>query len=227
MTPDQYDETRLTWLREHPHTNIQKRRAQLLNQQIKHRKRDTAGAGADPADDNVIPPLWSKDRGNPSATEAAAVAVAAVLAPIGWPLGLLLYRRTAAAISPELPSYPIAAMLWTAVTIGLLEILAYWPTGTLATTLACPWLLAQIPATFAAAGTYGILNGWLPTSTGWWPTQPPPPTSRLAQGLGLGGDQPDTTKTTRPALYGLAACLLGAIWMTGGVITALLTALLT
>src|SRR6476469_8167186 len=101
--PDYYDEARHAWLREHPHTNIQKRRAELLNQQIRRRKRLTEGTGIDPADDNVIDPLWTRKPTNP---ETAIIAAAAALAPIGWPLGVLLYRRTLLLISPDMPAYP-------------------------------------------------------------------------------------------------------------------------
>ncbi|MBV8345983.1 MAG: hypothetical protein JOZ49_00145, partial [Mycolicibacterium sp.] len=99
VDPDRYDDLRLVWLKDHQLTNIQKRRAQLLNQQIGKRKRRAAGAGADPADDNVIAALWTR---KPTIPEAVVVGVAAVLAPIGWPLGLLLYRRTVGLIDREL-----------------------------------------------------------------------------------------------------------------------------
>jgi hypothetical protein len=37
-----------------------------------------------------------------------------------------------------------------------------------------PWLLAQVPATFAAAAIDGVLEGWLAIdgSTDWWPLTP-------------------------------------------------------
>lgn len=218
VEPDCYDEARHGWLREHPFTNIQKRRAQLLNRQIGRRKRHTAGAGADPADDNVIGPLWIR---KPTPAEAVIVGVAAALAPLGWPLGVLIYRRTVDLISTDLPSYPIAVLLWSAFGTGVLTVLLYWPNGSLVTTLAAPWLIAQIPAAFATAGIYGILDGWLAVCAGWWPTQPPPMTSELARGLGLVDD--DTpAQSIRPILWGLTGCLAGAVWMIGGVITTIL-----
>lgn len=218
VQPDYYDETRHAWLREHPFTNIQKRRAQLLNQQIGRRKRHAAGAGTDPADDNVIGPLWIR---KPTPAEAVIIGAAAALAPLGWPLGVLIYRRTVNLISAELPSYPVAVLLWSAFGTGVLTVLLYWPNGSLLTTLAAPWLIAQIPAAFAAAAIYGILNGWLAVSAGWWPTQPPPMTSELARGLGL-GHHDTRTQSTRPILWGLTGCLLGAVWMIGGVIATIL-----
>ena len=75
-----------------------------------------------------------------------------------------------------LRAYPIPALLWTAAGIGVLTALLYTPDDSLTTAFAAPYLIAQIPATFAAAGIYGILNGWLAVdgSTTWWPLTPPP-----------------------------------------------------
>ncbi|HEX7823301.1 MAG TPA: hypothetical protein VF477_00225, partial [Mycobacterium sp.] len=41
-------------------------------------------------------------------------------------------------------------------------------------TLLIPWMLAQIPATFAAAAAYGVVEGWLAIdgSSDWWPLTP-------------------------------------------------------
>jgi hypothetical protein len=41
-------------------------------------------------------------------------------------------------------------------------------------TLIIPWILAQIPATFATASAYGVLEGWLAIdgSSDWWPLTP-------------------------------------------------------
>ena len=45
----------------------------------------------------------------------------------------------------------------------------HWPAP-----LLIPWLLAQVPATFAAAAAYGVLEGWLAIdgSSDWWPLTP-------------------------------------------------------
>jgi hypothetical protein len=46
--------------------------------------------------------------------------------------------------------------------------------GSLSGTLIIPWILAQIPATFATASAYGVLEGWLAIdgSSDWWPLTP-------------------------------------------------------
>jgi hypothetical protein len=51
--------------------------------------------------------------------------------------------------------------------------LLYDPSPWLTSTLIIPWLLAQVPATFAAAA-YGALEGWLAIdgSSDWWPLTP-------------------------------------------------------
>jgi hypothetical protein len=40
--------------------------------------------------------------------------------------------------------------------------------------LLVPWLLSQIPASFAAAAAYGVMEGWLAIdgSSDWWPLAP-------------------------------------------------------
>ncbi|MGE0216176.1 MAG: hypothetical protein AB7S95_10540, partial [Mycolicibacterium sp.] len=68
----------------------------------------------------------------------------------------------------------IAALLWAAIISGAPLPLLYDPNPSLASTLLIPWLLAQIPATCAAAATYGVLEGWLAIdgSSDWWPLTP-------------------------------------------------------
>ena len=109
-----------------------------------------------------------------------------VLTPVGWSLGHLLYGGICRYIPNRLRSFPIPALLWASVGIGVLTALLYRPGDDLGTALAAPWLIAQIPATFLAAGLYGILNGWLAVdgSADWWPLAPPPATVDLDIPLG-------------------------------------------
>lgn len=55
-----------------------------------------------------------------------------------------------------------------------ITVLLYQPSD-LRSALVAPWIIAQIPATFLAAGLYGIVNGWLAVdgSADWWPVAPP------------------------------------------------------
>jgi hypothetical protein len=178
LIPDRFDDVRREWIARHAGIfTIQKRRAEVLNRQIRDRTRRVAGARPNPHDDNVIHPLLTR---RPTTAgdvlELSLVLAALVLAPVGWALGYLLYGGICRYIPNRLRSYPIPALLWTSVGIGVLTALLYQPGDGLGTALAAPWLIAQIPATFLTAGLYGILNGWLAVdgSADWWPLTPPP-----------------------------------------------------
>lgn len=181
-TVDRYDELRREWIAEHSGiVTMQTRRAELLNRRIRRRNRDLAGARPNPYDDNATRPLLTR---SPTTVEArlelCIVVVAAVAAPVGWPLGRLLYTRLEPLIPARLRSYPIPALLWAAVVLGILTSLMYAfrdPGSSLSSTVLAPWVMAQLPASFLTAGIYGILNGWLVIdgSTDWWPLAPPPP----------------------------------------------------
>ncbi|OBI32855.1 hypothetical protein A5710_14415 [Mycolicibacter sinensis] len=176
--PDRYDALRREWIAEHAGVwPMQKRRAELLNRQIRKRVRMTAGARPNPYDDNVIHPLWARAGSTFDLwLERIVVLVCAVVAPIGWPLGLVIYARLVELIPDRLRAYPIPALLWTAVGTGVVPALLYSPDGTFTTAFIAPYLLAQVPAAFASAGIAGILNGWLAVdgSATWWPLTPPP-----------------------------------------------------
>lgn len=89
ISPDQFDEVRREWIARHAGVfTIQKRRAEILNRHIRDRHRKLAGARPNPHDDNVIKPLPARRADTVEGyVEAAIVAVAALLAPIGWPAG--------------------------------------------------------------------------------------------------------------------------------------------
>lgn len=204
VMPDRYDELRREWISEHAGIwNIQKRRAELLNRQIRKRIRTAAGARPSPYDDNVMHPHWAR-RGSTVEIiiERIVIGLCAVLAPLGWLAGRLLYEYTVRFIPERLRAYPVPALLWSAAGIGTITALLYSPDGTLAGTVIAPYVLAQLPATFAVAGIYGILNGWLAVdgSTDWWPLAPPAPTVTLTLPL-LPDDMtaPSPFRTIEPA----------------------------
>jgi hypothetical protein len=178
IAPDRYDEIRREWIaRRAGIFTIQKRRAEVLNRQIRDRNRRAAGARPNPHDDNVIHPLTAR---RPTTVEGflelAIVGAALLCAPVGWALGYLLYRWVLTFIPDRLRSYPIPALLWSSVGIGMVTVLLYDPGERLDTALTAPWLIAQVPATFLVAGIYGILNGWLAVdgAADWWPIAPRP-----------------------------------------------------
>ena len=140
------------------------------------------GAKPSPYNDHPTHPLLTRGAKTvESALELGIVAAAAILAPIGWPIGKLTYHLTESLIPGRLRSYPIPAFLWSAAALGILLVLLYRPGDTLAGTVVAPWLLAQLPAAALTAATYGILNGWLAIdgSTDWWPLAPTAPTVNL------------------------------------------------
>ena len=184
---DRFDEIRRKWIARHQHTfTFQKRRAEILARQIRDRATEKSGARVDPADDDVIHPLIVRPvRTLYAGVDLAIVVVAAVLAPIGWPVGKAIYRGVIQLIPGELRAYPIAAFMWSAVSVGLPLPLAYTPTDSLTGTVLAPWLIAQLPAALLAAGIYGILEGWLAVdgSRDWWPMRPPPEREEFDFGL--------------------------------------------
>lgn len=196
---DRFDEVRRKWIAWHQHTFIfQKRRAETLARQIRKRVGILTGAREDPADDDVIHPLWIRPIKTPyAALDFAIVVVAAVLAPIGWPAGRAIYKGVVQLIPATLRSYPIAAFMWASVVTGLPLVLLYDPKVTLAQTVLLPWVLGQLPATALAAGIYGVLDGWLAVdgSRDWWPMRPPAAAESVDFGL-------EADDLTAPGIFG-------------------------
>lgn len=174
---DRFDEVRRRWIARHQHTFIfQKRRAQVLARLIRDRATENTGARVDPADDDVIHPLPARPVTTLYATiDLVIVAVCAVLAPIGWPAGRVIYGFVTQLIPGSLRSYPVAALLWSTVVVGSPLPLLYQPTDTPAGTVLLPWVLAQVPAALLTAGLYGIVEGWLAVdgARDWWPMRSP------------------------------------------------------
>ncbi|WP_179475906.1 hypothetical protein [Mycolicibacterium vinylchloridicum] len=196
---DRFDEIRRKWIALHQHTFIfQKRRAEILARQMRIRAGKLTSAREDPADDDVIHHLLARPIKTPyAALDFAIVAVAAVLAPIGWPAGRAIYKGCVQLIPDTLRSYPVAAFMWASVVTGLPLVLLYAPDTTLAQTVLLPWVLGQLPATALAAGIYGILEGWLAVdgSRDWWPMRPPAPTEMVDFGL-------QARDLTMPGIFG-------------------------
>ena len=157
-----------------------------MARQIRDRATENSGARVDPADDDVIHPLFARPVKTVYAgVDMAIVCTAVLLAPLGWLAGKAIYRMLVQLIPGELRSYPVAACMWAAVVVGSPLTLLYQPTDSLTGTLLVPWLLAQLPAALLAAGVYGILEGWLAVdgARDWWPMRPPPENDEIDFGL--------------------------------------------
>lgn len=243
-TPDRYDDIRREWIDDHQGIfTMQKRRAQLLNRQIRRRNRRASVAVPNPNDDRVIHPLLFRKPTTPEAVaETVLVGLAAALAPLGWPLGRLLYLHITAFIPDRLRAFPIKAALWTAIGVGTLTTLLYTPQPSVTATVLAPYLLAQIPAVFLTAGIYALLNGWIAVdgSSNWWPLTPKPlpvdlhlpigPDDLTAPPVFLTGELPDhqsrrppTTSdpnktSTAPIIIALILAAAGTAWITTAVI---------
>lgn len=184
---DRYDELRREWIVEHSGIfTMQVRRAELLNRRIRRRHREVAGARPNPYDDHATHPLLTRGAKTVEAKlELAIVLLAAIAAPLGWPAGRFIYKRTETLIPDRLRSYPVPALLFAAVVLGVVTVLLYDPGTDLKSAILAPWLMAQLPAAALTAAIYGILNGWLAIdgSTEWWPLTPPAPSIELPEVL--------------------------------------------
>ena len=197
---DRFDEMRRAWIAAHQGTStIQRRRAEILGRTVRARQRAVASAVPDPHDDTVIPPLWLRAAKSPaSQLELSVVTLAALGLPLGWFGGWILKRVFTQLIPGRLRAFPIAALLWSGALLGLLIILIYDPAPTFDQMVLTPWLCLQMAAAPAAAGVYGIAEGWLAVdgSDQWWPLTPPKrPLSVEDAAAILGGYD-----VTRPAL---------------------------
>jgi hypothetical protein len=180
LPPDRYDEMRREWIAfRQGDSLIQRRRAEQLGRIVRKRQRIHTVAVPDPHDDTVLPPIYLRQaRSRTSRAEVVLVLVMAALAPVGWPAGVLLKSVITSFIPDTLRAYPIAAMVWAGVGLGVLTVLMYQlrydPAGSFAQIAILPWLVMQIGATFFVAGIYGLLEGWLAVagSDTWWPFTP-------------------------------------------------------
>ncbi|MBE1552266.1 hypothetical protein GGC64_006353 [Mycobacterium sp. OAS707] len=180
LAPDRFDEVRREWIAYHQGwSTIQRRRAEQLGRVVRKRQRIRTSAVPDPHDDTLIAPLWLRASKSPGAQlELCAVLLSAVVAPIGWPAGFVVYQAIVRLIPQTLRAFPIAAMLWVGAALGLVGLLLYAlcydPAGTLGQIAVLPWLCLQVATVPVVAGIYGIANGWLAVagSEQWWPLTP-------------------------------------------------------
>ncbi|ETZ66997.1 hypothetical protein L841_3121 [Mycobacterium sp. MAC_080597_8934] len=175
MPADVFDDQRRAWIAAHAGIFVfQKRRAELLGKRLRARTRARTGVRPDPHDDDVRPGILFRKAADTGWWEKTILATAAVAAPLGWPLGRLVYARITTLIPEKLRAYPIPAMVWAAVLSGTPLVFFYDPAPSIWSSLIIPWVLAQLPATFLAAGVYGVLEGWLAVdgSSHWWPMAP-------------------------------------------------------
>lgn len=168
-----HDEFRRAWIAAHQGVStIQRRRAEVLGRSLRARRRAAADAAPDPHDDTVTPPIWFRSaRSAPSHLELIAVTVLVFVAPVGWLGGWILQRAFARMIPVSLRSYPVAALLWSSVIAGLVLVAIYGPSANAWSIVVAPWICLQVAAMPAAAGVYGVLEGWLAVagSDRWWP----------------------------------------------------------
>ena len=178
---DRFDEARRAWIADHHGwSTIQRRRAEQLGRRVRARQRHRAAAVPDPHDDTVLAPLWLRTAKSPAAQmEMTLVLIAAFAVPLGW-VGGRMFKNTVVRLVPTtLRGYPIAALVWSGAGLGLLTLLlcplVYDPSDSLQQTALLPWAGAQVAAVPAAAGLYGVAEGWpvVPESRQWWPLTPP------------------------------------------------------
>ena len=97
--------------------------------------------------------------------ELAVVTIFGLLVPVGWLGGWATKPILVQLIPLRLRGFPIAALLWSGAGLGLLTLLlsyvAYDPVGSLGEAALLPWGCLQLAAAPAAAGIYGIAEGWL------------------------------------------------------------------
>jgi hypothetical protein len=209
---DKYDEIRRKRIARYKSIfAFQNKRAQALARQIRDRDTERSGARVDPADDDVMDPFIARKN---SVFDSIIVGTPAVLAPIGWPAGYLIYKVIVELIPAQLRSYPIALLAWAAVGVGLPIPLLYDPNATVIpvnsgnwllsvmvhalNAVLLPWLLAQVPAALASAAVYGVLEGWLaiPGARDWLPGKAP--TQHVEDNIDYGFGPDDLT---RPSIF--------------------------
>lgn len=171
-----FAEERRAWIAAHTATMLfQKRRAEILGKQIRARDRSRIGVRPDPHDDDVTPPIVLRRTSSASSSvEIVIVTACGLAAPVGWAAGWLLYRKITTLIPDRLLGYPIAGLIGIGLACGLPLPMLYNPAPSIWSVIVIPWFWAQFPATFLAAGIYGVLEGWLVVegSSHWWPLRP-------------------------------------------------------
>ena len=176
-----YARARASWILNHagPFT-FQRTRGQRLQRAIDEHARRNAGVTVNPHVQGITERLFLRDAQSRAAVlELIVVVGAAVLFPIAWPAGVLLYRWLCTKV--EAPTFtlhtiPITTLAWIGATLMTLSAIVIDPAGTLLGVVVLPWIMVQGAGTFIMAAMYGILEGWLavPGSTDWYPFPPRP-----------------------------------------------------
>ena len=180
LPPDRFDDMRREWIAfRQGESLIQRRRAEQLGILVRKRQRIQTVAVPDPHDDTVLPRIvWRQAKSRSSKAEVVAVLILAMLIPLGWAAGWALRSIITQLIPDTLRGYPIAALLWSGVGLGLLSLvvyeLVYDPAGSFGQIVVLPWVSLQLSAIPVVAGVYGVLEGWLAVdgSDQWWPLTP-------------------------------------------------------
>jgi hypothetical protein len=180
LPPDRFDDLRREWIAfRQGDSLIQRRRAEQLGRIVRKRQRIHTVAVPDPHDDTVLPRIYLREaKSRASKIESVLVFLAALIVPVGWPAGLALRSVVVAQIPGTLRSFPIAALLWSGVALGVVTAsataLVYDPAGSVAQSVLLPWLAMQLAAMPFVAGVYGVLEGWLAVDGAeqWWPLTP-------------------------------------------------------
>ncbi|EFG78688.1 hypothetical protein HMPREF0591_1419 [Mycobacterium parascrofulaceum ATCC BAA-614] len=201
LPPDRFDDVRREWIAHYQGwSTIQRRRAEHLGRAVRKRQRIRTSAVPDPHDDTRIDPLVMRAAKSRAArAELAVVAVAAVVAPIGWAAGWVLKMALVRLIPQTLRGFPVAALLWAGAGLAVVTLivsqLVYDPAGAFGQVAVLPWLCLQLVMIPTVAGIYGIAEGWLAVdgSHQWWPLTP----------------------VKKPITAADAAAILGAYDMTG------------
>jgi hypothetical protein len=174
---DDLGEARRAWIVAHQGVStIQRRRGEQLGRTLRVRQRASADAVPDARDDTTIAPIWFRStKSAASRLELIAVTMLAVVAPASWLGGWLINRAVTRLIPGTLRAYPVAALLWSGVVIGVVPVALYHPSPTVFQIVVMPWLCLQVAAALAVAGVYGLLEGWraVAGSDLWWPLTAP------------------------------------------------------
>lgn len=197
-----FAEKRASWiLRNAREYAFQRRRGELLKLEFDDLNRHMAGVDFNMHYQGITERLYLRSNTSRAAIKELIVVVGcAVLFPVAWPLGRLLYKWMARRIttSPKTAdSIPITALAWIGAALMFLGSLLITPgnASSFMWVLLLPWIVVQGAGTFLMASVYGILEGWLaiPGSTDWWPTPPPAaPTKKAAP------DEASSPKTLTP-----------------------------
>ena len=182
-----YARERAAWIVNHAgRLGFQTRRGQLLQGADDDRKRAISGVDYNRHLQAVTERFWLRAvQSRAGAAELVVVVGAALIFPLAWPLGRLLYLwlvgRVAAArqagTAHGLWSIPITALGWISAALMFVAAVLIDPSGsTLLGVIVPPWIAVQGAGIFVMASVYGVMEGWLaiPGATGWWPFPPPP-----------------------------------------------------